>query len=112
MNPGNENSYKIEDIKISYIDKGISKQASVAVNRINTAGDYFLSTDISWFAENGQTFLVQLSATDTDTIYLSQPKRSEDGCTYFSTELLKYNDTPLELTMEIPLELFVYRIVK
>ncbi len=94
LNPANINSYKKNDISLSYIDNGTKTYSTVAINSFPNTDTFFLSTEMGWLADKGRVFYLKLSPVDTDTIYLRDDKVTDDDCTYYSLSEFKYNDTP------------------
>jgi hypothetical protein len=111
LNPAAPSAYSINDIRISYYENGSIKYSKVSVDSIPGANTFFLLNDLPWFSHNGQTFYLQLSSADTDTIYMRSDEVRGTDCTYFQLKDFKYNNVAL------PVKYFVggpaaYEVIK
>jgi hypothetical protein len=92
LNPSTANSYSISNIRISYFENGSIKHSKVSIDSIPGANTFFLTNDLPWFSHNGQTFYLQLSNADVDTIYMRSDKMNGNDCTYFQVKEFRYNN--------------------
>ena len=101
LNPSTANSYSLSDIRISYFENGSIKHSKVSIDSIPGANTFFLINDLPWFSHNGQTFYLQLSNADVDTIYMRSDEVRGDDCTFFQLKEFRYNN------VQLPLKFFI-----
>jgi hypothetical protein len=92
LDPSNPNGYKLSAISLYYMEDGRKVPAQVTLDSIPNGNAYFLNTDISWKADRGRDFVLSLSSTITDRIYLRYDEVSEKQCAFFRFVEFKYND--------------------
>jgi hypothetical protein len=92
LNPSNPNGYKLSAISLYYMEDGRKLPAQVTLDSVPAGNAYFLNTDISWKADRGRDFVLSLSSTITDRIYLRYDEVSEKQCAFFRFVEFKYND--------------------
>jgi hypothetical protein len=93
LNPSNPNGYKSTDISIYHMDNGKKTFSKISLDSLTDTKSYFLSTEISWNADKGRDFFLQLSPIVTDSIYLRYDKMSKDQCAFFKFMEFRYNNT-------------------
>jgi len=97
LNPQNPNAYSISDIRIHHLENGITKYHVVALDSSLATNTYLLLNDLSWYAQNGRNFYIQLAYNDIDTIYLRCDEVNEHSCTSFELKEFKYNNVTIPL---------------
>ena len=101
LDPTNLNGYKSSDINIFYIKDGKKNYSIVKLDSRPNTKSYFLTTDISWNADKGQDFSLELSPTVTDKIYLRYDKVSEGNCAFYKFVEFKYNNVIYNQTTSV-----------
>lgn len=91
LNPGNPNGYKFMDVRLYYLEDGRKVFSNLTLDSLPGGKGYFLNTDISWKADQGRDFYLQLSSATTDRIFLRYDHVSEKGCGFFRFVEFKYN---------------------
>jgi hypothetical protein len=97
LNPSDLKGYKLTNIGIYHMDNGKKTFSKISLDSVSNPKSYFLSTEISWYADKGRNFFLQLSPIITDNIYLRYDKMSDDQCAFFKFIEFRYNNTIQEL---------------
>jgi hypothetical protein len=92
LNPTNLNGYNLTDMRLYYISEGKKTYSKITLDSIPTTKTYFLNTDISWNADKGRSFYLELSPTVTDNIYVRYDKLSDDHCGFYKFVEFRYNN--------------------
>lgn len=92
LNPASPDGYKFSDISLYYMEDGKKHYSKVMLDSLPQTKSYFLTTDISWNADGGRDFSLQLSPTVADKIYLRYDHVSENQCGFFRFVEFKYNN--------------------
>lgn len=92
LNPANPDGYKLSNVRLHYMENGKKVNSKVMLDSLPDTKSYFLKTDISFKADKGRNFSLQLSPTVTDNIYLRYDHVSENRCAFFRFVEFKYND--------------------
>ena len=98
LNPQNPNAYPLSAIQLSYQENGIVKYDQLSLSSISGTDTFFLLNSMPWNAQNGQTFYLRLTSTDTDTIYMRNDAVDENGCTFYQLSAFQYNGVEIAPT--------------
>jgi len=111
LDPNSANGYKINDISLYYRSNSKKTYSKVTLDSIPNTKKYFLNTDISWNADKGNDFSLQLSPTILDNIFLRYDHISEDNCAFFRFKEFKYNNVVYS-NKQIETNFWAFEIIK